>query len=164
MSEEFDFLGLLRALTKHRVRFVIIGGIAAAALGSPQVTYDLDICYDRSRDNLEKLATALQELQATLRGAPPDVPFLLDAGTIERGDHFTFTTPAGSIDILGTPAGSKGFEELVANASEVDFEDATALVASIDDLIRMKLAAGRPKDRITVENLGALRDELEENS
>ncbi len=164
MSEEFDFLGLLRALTKHRVRFVIIGGIAAAALGSPQVTYDLDICYDRSRDNLEKLATALQELKATLRGAPPDVPFLLDAGTIERGDHFTFTTPAGSIDILGTPAGSKGFEELVANASEVDFEDATALVASIDDLIRMKLAAGRPKDRITVENLGALRDELEENS
>lgn len=161
MSDVFDFLGLLRVLSKHRVRFVIIGGVAAAALGSPQVTYDLDICYDRARDNLEKLASALRELHATLRGEPADVPFLLDAETIQRGDHFTFSTPAGALDILGTPAGSKGFHELMANALEVDFEDVTAFVVSVDDLIRMKLAAGRAKDRITLENLGALRDELE---
>lgn len=162
MIEDFDFFGLLKALVKHRVRFVIIGGVAAAALGSAQVTYDLDICYDRARDNLERLAAALQELGATLRGAPDDVPFLLDAETIQRGDHFTFNTRAGPLDILGTPAGSRGFEELMANAMEIDFEDLTAYVASVDDLIRMKLAAGRAKDRITLENLGGLRNELDD--
>lgn len=156
-----DPLRPLPILARHRVRFVIIGGVAAAGHGSPQVTFDLDICYDRSRDNLEKLARALQELRATLRGAPDGVPFLLDAETLERGDHFTFNTDAGPLDILGTPAGSKGFEELMTNALEVDFDGFTVHICSVDDLMRMKLAAGRPKDRATLESLAALRDELE---
>jgi hypothetical protein len=75
----FDPLQALRTLVAHRVRFVIIGGFAGALWGSPSITIDLDICYDRSAANYEALVSALRELRATLRGAPAGVPFQLDA-------------------------------------------------------------------------------------
>ena len=158
---EFNPKLALEALTDLGVRFVLIGGLAANVHGSESVTRDLDICYGRDRENLERLAEALRSLHARLRGAPPDVPFLLDALTLEAGDAFTFVTDAGSVDCLGTPAGTGGYESLSANALRADVEGIRILVATLDDLIRMKRAAGRPKDRIELEILGALRDELE---
>lgn len=158
----FDPLGALRTLTEHGVRFVMIGGFAAAVRGSPMLTGDLDICYSRDAENLEHLAAALRELGATPRGAPPDVSFRLDAKTLAAGDHFTFSTTAGPLDCLGTPAGTDGFADLDALATDEDLDGLIVHVASIDDLIRMKRAAGRPQDLIAVEWLGALRDELEE--
>lgn len=158
---DFDPLGALRALHRHGVRFVVIGGVASVAHGSPSVTKDLDICYERTTDNMERLATALREINARLRGAPPDVPFLLDAKTIERGDAFTFSTDMGPLDCLGTPSGVRGYEGLLANSADVDFGGLTLPVAGIDDLMDMKRAAGRPQDLKELEILGALRDELE---
>jgi hypothetical protein len=162
MTEEpFDPLEALRLLTAHGVRFVLIGGFAAVIRGSPVITGDLDICYARDDDNLERLAQALRELEATLRGAPPDVPFLLDARTLKNGDHFTFSTRAGPLDCLGTPSGTTGFKDVDADATDEDLDGLTVRVASLDDLIRMKRSAGRPKDRIALEWLGNLREELE---
>ena len=116
-----------------------------------------------ARDNLERLAAALGELGTKLRGAPPDLPFHPDRRTLERGDTFTFTTDFGDLDILGTPAGVAGFEELDANAETAELDDGLLIsVASLDDLIRMKRAAGRPKDRVDFEILGALRDEIDD--
>jgi hypothetical protein len=63
---------------------------------------------------------------------------------------------------FGTPSGTNGFADLDASATEEDLDGLTVRVASIDDLIRMKLAAGRPQDLIAVEWLSALRDEVEE--
>ena len=146
---------------QHGVRFVVIGGIGARLHGSPTVTRDTDICYERSPENLQRLADALGDLGARLRGVQDDVPFLLDAKTLRAGDHFTFVTAAGDLDVLGTPAGVGGFEELASHATEFDIEGSTILVASLDDLIRMKRSAGRPRDLIEVEVLGALRDEIE---
>lgn len=164
MSEPpFDPLGALRTLSEHGVRFVLIGGYAAALRGSPMITGDIDICYARDGANLQALAAALEELGATLRGAPPDVPFRLDAATLKAGDHFTFSTKAGSVDCLGTPAGTDGFADLDASATDEDLDVRTVRVASIDDLIRMKQAAGRPQDLIAVEWLSALRDELDDD-
>jgi hypothetical protein len=152
----------LTTLVHHDVRFVVIGGVAAAAHGSPSLTGDLDICYARDADNLERLAAALVELDARLRRAEGDVPFVVDARSLAAGDHFTFTTVAGDLDCLGTPAGTDGFDDLAANAAELDLDGLKVLVAAVEDLIRMKRAAGRPKDRAEIEILGALRDELEE--
>ena len=160
MTEAFDPLAALRALDRHGVRFVLIGGLGARLHGSPSVTNDLDVSYDRSPENLERLAAALRDLRARLRGAPDDVPFLLDAKTLAAGDHFTFTTRAGNLDILGTPAGVESFDELERNAERMELGGLTVPVASIDDLIAMKSAAARPKDLIEVEVLGALRDEI----
>jgi hypothetical protein len=156
----FDPFRALRALDEHEVRFVMIGGLGARLHGSPSLTNDLDICYERSPENLEKLVKVLRRLHARLRGAPVEVPFRLDPETLAAGDHFTFTTTAGNLDILGTPAGVDGFDDLARNAETMNLGGLAVQVASIDDLIAMKRAAGRPKDLIEVEVLGALRDEI----
>lgn len=157
----FDPIGGLRTLIDHDVRFVLIGGYAAALRGSPMMTGDVDICPARDRENLERLADAFRNLHARLRGAPADAPFVLDGRTLEAGDHFTFATDAGPIDCLGTPAGTDGFADIDASATDEDLDGLIVRVASLDDLIRMKRAADRPQDRIAVEWLSALRDELE---
>ncbi|MGH2674244.1 MAG: hypothetical protein ACRDKA_06185 [Actinomycetota bacterium] len=165
MSPEFEYLDALEMLARHRVRFVVIGGIAARLRGSTTVTEDLDVCYARDDANLGRMARALAELHARPRGAPQDVPFTLDARTLKMGDHFTFATDAGSLDILGHPRGIPGgYDELERAAEDVDLGGFEVRVASIDDLIRMKRAAGRPKDLIEVEVLGALRDEIDEQA
>jgi hypothetical protein len=155
----FDPLRALRTLDAHGVRFVVIGGVAAAAHGSPSVTQDLDVCPERTPDNLERLAAALVSLHARLRGIDEDVPFLLDARTLDAGDHFTFITDAGDLDVLGTPAGTGGYDDLVTDAVVVDLDELSVRVATIEGLIRMKRAAGRPKDRVELEILGALQRE-----
>ena len=157
----FSPLDLLRALHEHQVAFIVIGGVAGIAHGSPSLTRDLDICYERSRQNYQALARALQSLHATLRGAPADLPFILDARTIELGDHFTFSTDLGDLDCLGTPSGTGGYNDLIANAVEVDLEGIRIKVAGLDDLMRMKRAAGRPRDLAELTILGALREKLD---
>ena len=163
MSEPaaFDPLRLLEALERHRVRFVVIGGIAGRLLGSPTVTRDLDICYARDTSNLTALAAALEELHAQLRGVEPGLPFHPDLRTLKAGDAFTLQTDAGDLDIMATPAGTSGYRDLARTATLTELGNARVLVAGVDDLIRMKRAAGRPKDLIEVEVLGALRDELD---
>lgn len=163
MSEQpFDFVTPLERLAFKEVRFVVIGGVAAVLHGSNVITSDLDICYSRDDQNLDRLASVLAELGARLRGAPKDVRFLLDAKTLRRGDHFTFDTNMGPLDILGTPAGMLGgYEELEKGAVTFDLDGVVVKAASLDDLIRMKRSAGRPKDLMMVEELGALRDEID---
>ena len=157
----FRPVSILHALLDRRVRFVLIGGLAGAIRGSPVITGDVDICYARDRENLERLAEALRGLDARLRGAPADVPFQLDAAALEAGDHFTFATELGALDCLGTPAGTDGFADLDASATDESIDGVVVRVASLDDLIRMKRAAGRRQDLIAVEWLEALRDELD---
>jgi hypothetical protein len=154
----------LRTLDRHGVRFVVIGGLAARLHGSPSVTNDTDICYERTRENLERLAKALRSLRAELRGVAEGVPFRCDAAALESGDHFAFATSAGNLDCLGTPAGVESFRALWSRATPVDLDGLSVRRAAIDDLIAMKRAAGRRKDLIEVEVLAALRDEVDETS
>jgi len=160
MLRPFDPIRALKMLVDHRVRFVVIGGFAGRLWGSTTVTNDLDVCYARDRKNLNALAAALQELEASLRGAPDGLPFRPDAETLASGDHFTFTTNAGNLDCLGNPAGSRGFLDLIAGATAMKLDSIEVPVASLDDLIRLKRAAGRPKDLVEVEILGALKEEI----
>lgn len=158
-----DARRILQELRDHDVSFVIIGGIAGQLWGSPSLTGDLDICYARTPGDLERLAASLRALKARLRGpgVPADLPFRLDAQTLERGDHFTLRTEAGDLDCLGTPAGTRGYEDVASEAVEVEFFGMPVQVVSLEQLMRMKRAAGRAKDRAELEILGALRDELE---
>jgi predicted nucleotidyltransferase len=154
---EFDPGALLIALTRRGVDFVVIGGIAAALLGSPRLTRDLDITYASDVVNLEALAQVLADLDGTLRGVEDDVPFVPDAATLRRTQVLTLATRAGEIDLLAAPAGAPGYNELRANAERMDLGEVTVLVAALDDLIAMKRAAGRPKDLADLEELEAIR-------
>jgi hypothetical protein len=154
---------ILRVLTEHEVRFVVVGGLAAQAHGSSSLTNDLDICYARDRDNLDRLAAALADLAAVRRGLARDSPRMppLDARILCAGGLFTTTTRYGDFDLLATPEPGFDFELLRANAVTTTLHGVELAIASLHDLIEMKRAAGRPKDRIELEILGALREELD---
>jgi hypothetical protein len=160
-TPDFRPEAVIGLLGRNEVRYVLIGGLAAITHGAGVVTQDVDVCYARDPENLGRLADALREVHADLRGAEPGLPFRLDATTLARGDSFTFTTDVGWVDILGTPSGVEGYDDLARTADTYTLFGHRVLVASLDDLIRMKRAAGRPKDLLAVEELGALRDEID---
>jgi hypothetical protein len=161
----FDPLRVLRLLSDRNVEFVVIGGFAARIWGSPTITNDLDLCYATTRSNVELLAAVLNEIEARLRDFPADLPFVLDARTLSLGNSFTFETSAGNVDCLATPSGTTGFDDLARNSKALDLGDGLIVhFASLADVIRMKRAADRPKDRIEVEILEALKAELESTS
>jgi Nucleotidyl transferase AbiEii toxin, Type IV TA system len=151
----------LGVLTAHGVDFVVIGGIAAVLHGSPRVTRDLDVCFARDEANLAVLGRALGELHARLRGVSDDVPFVVDGDTLRRIEMLTLETDAGDFDVLARPEGAPPYEQLRRNAERYDLGAFAVLVASIDDLIAMKRAAGRPKDLVDVgelQTIARLRD------
>jgi hypothetical protein len=164
VGDRYDPGPAIEALADAKVDFVLIGGLAGIAHGSAYPTYDLDIMYSRDRSNLERLANVLSDLGATLRGAPPDLPFLLDADTLEAGGNFTFDTRHGALDILAYPEGALRFEEVKQAADEIDFAGRRVLVASLDHLIAMKDAADRPKDRLMATEYRTLADEQRRQS
>ena len=156
---DFQPENVIRLLGRHEVRYVVIGGLAAVTHGAPLVTQDVDICYARDPDSLRRLGTAVREVHATLRGVDADLPFTIDRKTLRAGDAFTLSTDIGWIDLHGTPSGTEGYEDLARTAEAFTLFGFRVLVASIEDLIRMKRAAGRPKDLLLVEELGALLEE-----
>ena len=164
IEPDFDVVRILEALADGGVEYVVVGAVTARMLGSSVVTRDLDVCYSRDEANLEALAAVLRGLNARLRGAERDVPFRLEAKTLRAGDTFTFTTDAGDLDVLGTPSGTAGYQDLVRTAEPVEIAGRTVLAASVGDLIRMKRAAGRPKDLLQVELLAALQEELDDRA
>jgi hypothetical protein len=150
---------LFAALERHAVDFVVIGGIAGLAHGSSYPSFDLDVAYSREKANLERLVGALKELSVSLRGAPADLPFQLDVRTLQNGANFTFATPYGDFDILADIRGIRSYDSLRANAERKRIAGHEIFVASIDDLITMKRAANRPKDRLMLENYLVIADE-----
>lgn len=144
-------------MVRHGVEFIVIGGQAEVLHGGGRVTVDVDVCYRRSKENLERLAEALQELKPTLRGAPRDLPFRIDAQSLALGSNFTFDTPFGGFDLLGEVEPLGGYDELIGHAEEYEYGPWRVNVISLDDLIRVKQYIGRPKDRDSLMQLQAIR-------
>lgn len=143
---------LLERLTEDGVDFVIVGGVAVIMQASPRFTKDLDICYDLAQENLDRLGAVLVGLDAKLRTVDEDLPFVPDGRTL-RQTQITLTTPNGGIDLLVEPDGAPSYAALRRHASEVDIEGIVVRIASIDDLLAMKRAAGRPQDLVDIESL-----------
>jgi hypothetical protein len=156
----FDPRPILRALQDHDVDFIVVGVMAAVAQGSPVYSRDLDVTPSGAPDNYDRLAEALRSLAARLR--QPDgngLDFPIEATFLAGNTTWTLVTRAGVLDLVFMPAGTRGFDDLRRNALELDLGTGTpVLVASLIDVIRMKEAAGRPKDEAT---LPALRQTLE---
>lgn len=148
----------LEALEAHGVRYVVIGAVAAIAQGYPLTTHDLDVTPARDPENLERLTEALRDLGVKLRVARgPAVEFPLEAPFLGEAASWTLETADGLwFDVIFEPAGTAGYTDLVRDAPTLDFgEGLVAQVASLRDLIRMKQAAGRPKDLAQIPALQA---------
>ncbi len=155
----YEPLRALECLHRHEVEFVLIGGVAAVAHGSPLATFDTDITPLRSPDNLERLAAALRELNARIRTSAEPVVFPIDGSFLAAQPHMlNLTTDAGDLDLAFTPSGfPEGFTQLRAGAVEVSLlEGRVTAVASLSDVIDSKVAADRDKDRAALPYLRAL--------
>ena len=145
---------LLDALVRHQVSFVAVGGLAAQWQGAQRQTKDFDVCPAWDRENLDRVASALQELGASLSGAdaPPEgLTMPLDGAMLFRMEITTWRTDAGDIDILlGIPRDSRWdlarYEQLRENAVLIEVGEHTVLVAALGDIIRSKEIANRPPD------------------
>lgn len=153
----------LRLLCDAQVRFVLIGGTAMVLHGANALTQDIDISFAGDGENRRRLAAVLNPHKPRPLAFPRDQPFLLDADVLARGRFLNLVTDLGELDLLMLPAGVESFEGLWNRAVAMGLKDCTVRVAGLDDLIAMKTAAGRPKDRLHLMELQALKRLAEEN-
>ena len=154
-----DFPAAITLLASGGVEFIVIGGVAATIHGSAHITYDLDLVYRRTPENIEKLALTLEPVRPYLRDAPQGLPFRFDPATIWRGLNFTLSTTLGDLDLLGEATGAGTYENLLPDTIVGTLDGVEFRCVSLRRLILLKRAAGRPKDLNIVGELEALLEE-----
>jgi len=155
-----DFAALLATLGRHEVAFIVVGGAAAIAHGSARFTQDLEIVYERSAANLDRVVAALAEYGPYLRGVPAGLPFRWSRATLAAGLNFTLVTSLGDIDLLGEIPGGGTYADLAPDAIRLQIFDTNCLCLNLQQLIRAKRASGRPKDLEAVAELEAIEEEM----
>jgi len=152
---------LLEALVLHEVEFVVIGGFSLAAHGLVRGTKDVDLVPRPTRDNLERLLSALDSLGAVPREVaefrPEELPLRLDVDGLAQGGNWFLETRHGWLDVMQFVEGVDGYDALRSRAVQSELPGVSRPVqfAGRDDLIAMKRAAGRPQDILDVESLEA---------
>ena len=153
-----SFSEIVRVLSAHKVEFVVVGGVSAALQGAPLNTFVLDIVHFRSSENVDRLLTALNELDAVYRVQPdkkvrPGKPHLSGEG------HQLLLTRYGPLDILGAIGNSRDYMGLLPHTTVMSINDAEVRVLNLEVLIATKEEAGGEKD---LAALGLLRRVLRE--
>jgi predicted nucleotidyltransferase len=154
-----NFREILPLLLTNHVRFVVIGGGAAIAHGSARLTSDVDVVYARDAENLTHLVAALKPHKPYPRGAPDGLIFLWDEQTLKAGLNFTLKTALGDLDLLGEVTGGGTYEQLLPFTDELEVFGVKCRFVTLEKLIDLKVAAGRPKD---LESIGELENLLRE--
>lgn len=145
---------ILEELARHQVDFVLVGGMATQAHGNTRMTSDVDLIPEPDPRNLARLATALRALQARVLN-PGHEDIEIDAAMLPRATIWQLATPYGGIDVLHDAPGAAPYDQLRERALVIALDDVRIQIAGLDDLIRMKLARGRPVDRADVAALAA---------
>ncbi len=144
------------ALADEDVEYVLIGGLAATVHGVSLVTLDTDICFRQTPENCQRLARALERLQAEIfptRQLPIPITAELLAGY--RIVHLR--TRAGRLDLLSTVPGLGTYEEIVNGSASIQIGEMTVQVLTLDQLIQAKSVLDQPKDREHLDQLLAIR-------
>lgn len=156
-----DVEGLLAALEKDEVRFVVIGGFAVGAHGYPRATKDLDIVPDPDPANLKSLASVLADLDASVLGMDEfaeEEAVQPDAVGLEMGGNFVLATSRGRLDIMQLVGPDLGYVDLASAAVEDEVFGHRVRFCGFDHLVAMKEAAGRPEDEIDLKRLRESRE------
>jgi uncharacterized nucleotidyltransferase DUF6036 len=158
---------LLASLAAHEVEYIVVGGYAVAAHGFPRATQDVDICPRPSDQNLRRLTAALGELEAEPIGLDePGDEFDLRPNLegLKLGGNWVLITKHGRLDVMqnlkGLGEDGGGWAELRPHAVQRSFLGHECLFCSYEDLLKMKIAAGRDQDRVDVRTLKAQRHDL----
>jgi hypothetical protein len=146
-SRRYEPDKILEVLVRHEVDFVLIGGLAATAHGSPIPTRDVDITPKKDAQNLGRLSEALTELDAAVSSDDEALPFSHDAESLAAAGVWNLRTTFGDLDLSMIPTGTQGYDDLVQDATKIAILDVVVPVASLADIIRSKQAANRPKDQ-----------------
>jgi predicted nucleotidyltransferase len=157
MATQFD--RILPLMVQHGIDFILIGGVAANVHGSGRATYDVDLVYRRNSDNIRRIVGAFASLQPYLRGAPPGLPFRFDETTIASGLNFTLVTTLGDVDLLGEVVGGGIYEQLLPFTIGIEVFGVKCRCVTLERLIQLKRAAGRPKDLEVIAELLTLLEE-----
>lgn len=155
------FLEILKVLTRHRVDFIVVGGVSAVLHGAPVTTFDLDVVHARNRENIARLLSALEELEGVYRAQwerqlRPDLSHLASPG------HQLLLTKFGPLDVLGMIGKSRTWEDLLPHSRTMEIEPGVVVsVLDLETLIAVKEELGFPKDTAV---LPMLRQALKERS
>jgi hypothetical protein len=164
-APDVDARTIIETLNRHAVDYVVVGGFAVELWDvAVQPTVDVDITPERSRENMMRLAAALNELRAAIRTGEGqvEVPGGIAAELIEQMQVMNLSTSAGPLDLTVVPAGTSGYEDLIRNKTDLVYRGVTVPTASLRDVERSKESAGRPKDLLTLPAIRAHIDRMEE--
>jgi hypothetical protein len=154
-----DFARVLRVFHEAGARVILVGGVAGRLHGAGRLTDDIDFVYDRDDENLKRVADALAPFTPYLRGAPPGLPFEWSVRTLRAGLNFTLQTSLGPIDLLGEIAGGGDYADLLPHSLQGTVFGVPLRVLSLERLIAVKRAAGRPKDLEAIAELELIAEE-----
>jgi len=144
-------IALLNTLTRCGVDFVLVGALAVNAYVEARSTGDVDVMVPRDDErNRRALERALTELGAEL--LPAELGGAAE-GMRERYPTYMFRTRHGKLDVLYHPDGSPPYAKVKDRAIVRPVGGVPTAVVAKDDLVRMKLAAGRPHDLADIANL-----------
>ena len=115
-----DFFSILETLAKYRVDFIIVGGVCGVLHGAPVTTFDLDIVHSRAQENLFRLMSALQELEAYYRGRQ-DQRLKPDLAHLSSPGHQLLMTRFGPLDLLGTIGAGRSYGDLLRHSDESEW-------------------------------------------
>jgi hypothetical protein len=158
-SEEVgaNLMTLLDQLTRRKIRFVVIGGLASRIYGSSHTTSDMDICHARDSENLDRLAEMLSDISAEFRRMPQFAPAALCASTLCTETDFVFNTILGKFDLIGEFTGVGTYEVASEDAITMNIARRQVPILSLPKLIAAKKSTGRPKDTLVYTELEIVR-------
>ena len=153
-----DIKKAIVTLAGKDVDFIIVGGVALGLHSAAYITYDIDVCFSRTRENVQKIVDALREFSPRLRGFPENLPFSWEVATLSQATLFTLDTTIGDFDLLGEIGGIGSYPDVLAVSEKWNIYGYDVNVLSIEGLIKAKERARREKDEPGLKILYALRE------
>lgn len=147
-----DLGTLLKGLKEAGVEFVLVGGVAAVVQGAPVTTFDLDIVHRQTDENIEKLMKFLKSVDACQR-RPDDKEIEPNEEDLKGKGHVLLTTRFGPLDILAVIEKNRGFEELLPDTVEIEFQGYKVDVLSLETIVALKRESKDPKDQYRIQIL-----------